>query len=112
MSIIAQPAVYFAGGGLPETYRSKTSSPGGILWVMSIFIVLPSQCLTSGSLRRWPYIVSSTISTQRNSVNWAFFSRRRYSGMLIFHGLVKTCGSVIVASYWIASLVMGVKRSV
>jgi poly(3-hydroxybutyrate) depolymerase len=40
------------------------------------------------TLRRCPYISSSTYDTQLNSNNCMFFSIRRYSGMLIFQGRV------------------------
>ena len=42
--------------------------------------------------RRCPYISSSTNSTHLYSRSCAFFSMRRYSGMLIFQGRVNTFG--------------------
>ena len=44
-------------------------------------------------------MTSSANSTHLYSKSCAFFSRRRYSGMLIFHWRVNTLGSSMVASY-------------
>lgn len=49
--------------------------------------------------RRWPYSNSSAKSTHLNSSTCAFFSGRRGSGILIFHGRVNTFGSSRVVSY-------------
>jgi len=55
-------------------------------WIVVLFSFV---YLAGGStLRRCPYISSSTYDTQLNSNNCMFFSIRRYSGMLIFQGRV------------------------
>src|SRR5262245_17023374 len=69
-------------------YHSYTLSPGGTFRVMSTIIVSPSHRLTRGCPRRWPYRNSSTNSTHRYSTSCALGSRRRYSGIEIFQGLV------------------------
>src|SRR3984893_11154545 len=52
----------------------------------------------SGCFRYLPYSSSSTNSTHLKSSSCAFFSWRRWSGMLIFQERVKTFGSSMVAS--------------
>src|SRR6185369_9808508 len=59
-------------------------------------------------LLRCPYISSSANSTHLYSISRAFFSVRRYSGILIFQARVKTFGSSMVASYRIVSGPAGV----
>ena len=53
----------------------------------------------SGFRRRSPNSSSSTNSTHLKSISRAPGSMRRYSGMLMVQGPVKTFGSSIVASY-------------
>src|SRR5438552_1320399 len=64
-----------------------------------------------GFLLRGPYSNSSANSTHLYSRILAFFSTRRYKGMLIFHGRENTFGSSIVASYMSVSALRGVQRS-
>jgi len=51
-------------------------------------VVLFVYFAAGSTLRRCPYMSSSTYDTQLNSNNCMFFSIRRYSGMLIFQGRV------------------------
>src|SRR5690349_14125974 len=66
-------------------------------------MITPLDHLLSGCFRYGPYSSSSTNSAHLKSSSCAFFSWRRYRGMLIFHERVKTSGSSIVASYEITS---------
>ena len=66
--------------------------------LLTFYFSVLSSYFVSGFFRNAPYISSSTNSTHLKSINCAFFSSRRYSGMLIFHTREKTFGSSIVAS--------------
>src|SRR6267142_540278 len=77
----------------------------------ALFPSLRPSTYFRGCLRRCPYKSSSANSTHLYSITFAFFSKRRYRGMLIFQGRVNTLGSSIVASYIKTSGLMRVYRS-